>query len=135
MRHSWKQEKAPQKQTQKTRTNNTKQTSQTTANSNTHIHVLLFCVLLWLLCSLLTYTGSCGIVGNKKTAKQTEHRNMKKNNTNQTHITNNNKQQQTHTCFCLLCVLLCLLFSLLTCKGTCGMVGNKKTQNKTNTDT
>ena len=91
------------------------------------MHFLL-CVLLCLLCSLLTYKETRGIVGNKKKAVQNKDRTMNKQH-KQVNSTNNNSQQQNHTCF-LFCGLLRLFCSILTYRGTCGTVGNKKSNTK-----
>ena len=56
--------------------------------------------------------------------------------TQKTNSTTSNKQQQHHTRFLFLfCVLLYLLRPLLTYKGTRGIIGNKKKQTNTNTET
>ena len=130
MRHSWKTRKSNTKQTQnnaQTTTKNKQHNQQQTTST-----YMFFCVLFCLLCSILTYKGTRGIVGNKKT-RQNNHRQMiKQHNKNKPHTqqqttTNNNKNIHV----CLVCVLFGLLCSLLTYKGACGIVGNKKTkQNK-----
>ena len=129
MRHSWKQEKAKQIKHRKMNKQHTTQATQTPTNNNKHM-CFCFVICYVMLCSLLTYKGTCGIVGNKK--ENNTNTGTWTNNTT-TNSTNNNKQQNTHTCF-LFCVLLCLFSSLLTYKGTCGTVGNKKKQNETDTE-
>ena len=132
MRHSWRQKSATQ---HKHRNINKQHTNINSTNSNkqqqTHTCFLLLCVLLRLLCSSLTYKGTCGIVGNRKSKTTQTQKNEQ--TTQKTNSTNNTKQHQAHTCF-LFCVLFCLLCSLLTYKGTCGIVGNKKKQTKPNTE-
>ena len=87
---------------------NKKQTAQTTTNNNKNIHVFCFGVLLRLLCSLLTYQGACGIVGNKNEQHVTNTETMnKQHKTNSTH---NNKQQQPHTFFFVLCFVMIVMF-------------------------
>ena len=124
------------KQTQKNEqtTQKNKQHKQQQTTTNTYL-VFYICALLCLFCSLLTYKGTCGIVGNKtrQNKTKTEHMNKQHKTTN---TTNNNKQQEENTYMCVLfCVLLCLLRSLLTYTGTCGIVGNKKKHTNPNTET
>ena len=126
MRHSWKPVKAKTSQTQNHEQTTQKQTAQTTTNHNTKHTCFLFCVLFCMLWSLLTYKGACGIVGNKK--KQNNTRTENEHTPQQT--TNNNK----HIHVFLYRVLLCLLCSSLTCKGTCSIFENKKKQHKTITE-
>ena len=66
---------------------------------------------------------TCGIVGNKKKAKQNKHRDM-----DQPHKNKQHKQQHTttNTYMFLFGLSLCLLCPLLTYRGICGIVGNKK---------
>ena len=99
MRHSWKQ-KAKQNKHRQMNKQHKKQTAQTPTNNNKHIHVCLFRVLLWLLCSLLTYKGTCGIVGAKKsktTQTQTNEQTTQKQTAQPT--TNNNKYKHVFVCF------------------------------------
>ena len=70
--------------------------------------------------------------GNGKTKQAQQHEQTAQKKQTAQPTTNNNTQQQTHTC-CLFRVFLGLLCSLLTYKGACGIVGNKKNQTKTNT--
>ena len=72
MRQSWKLEKAKQNRHRNMNKQHQTQTSQTTTIKKQNIHVLLFRVLLCLLCLLLTYQGTCGIVGNKQNITNTE---------------------------------------------------------------
>ena len=103
------------------------QTAQRTTNSNKHIHVC--CVVCWFVC-YVRYEPIKEHAAQLGTRKSKQNQTQKHEQTTQhTNSTNNNKQQQPHTCF-LICVLICLLCSLLTYKGTCGIVGNKKSNTK-----
>ena len=107
MRHSWEQEKGNTKQTLKqTQTTQNTQTAPT-PNNNKHLHLKknMFCVLLCLLCSLLTFKGTRGIVGNKKT-QPNKHRTLNTQHKTQTAQTTTNNGKHIHVCrfvFCDVC--------------------------------
>ena len=65
----------------------------------------------------------------KKNKKKTQ-KIIKQHKKQTAHTTTSNNK---HIHVSLFCVLLCLLSSLFTYKGTCGIVGNKKKQNNTST--
>ena len=109
MRHSWKQEKANQgkhRHMNKQHKHIQHKQQQTTANA---YMFLLFRVVLCLLCPLLTYTGTCGIVGNKKKAHHAKHRNMNKQ---QKQIAQTTTDNNKHIQFYVLCFVMFVMSAI-----------------------